>query len=81
MRNLRTRLAFALAVITLAGLASYGTYQAREYLRGPSLYIESTAQDGALVHIGGEAKRIAFLSLNGKQIFTDENGLWQETAN
>ena len=80
MNNLRKRLAFALAVIILAGLASYGIYQAREYLRGPSISVESATQNGVLLSITGEARRIAFLSLNGKQIFTDENGLWQETA-
>ena len=80
MNNLRKRLAIALSFIVFVGIALYGMYQAREYLRGPFLSIESTEQNGALIHIGGEAKRIAFLSLNGKQIFTDENGLWQETA-
>ncbi|KKU59572.1 MAG: hypothetical protein UX81_C0008G0022 [Parcubacteria group bacterium GW2011_GWA2_47_12] len=80
MNNLRKRLAFALAIIVFAGLASYGVYQSREYLHGPSISIESAEQNGALISITGNAKRIAFLSLNGKQIFTDENGLWQETV-
>ncbi len=79
MNQLRKRLAFLGSAIILVLLASYGVYQAREYLRGPHIVIEEKQADGLLLRIGGQAERIAFLSLQGKQIFTDENGHWQET--
>lgn len=79
MNTFRKRLAFTLFLIILIGLASYGIYQARVYLRGPNISIESKTQSGKLLMLAGTAARIAFLSLQGRQIFTDENGRWQET--
>ena len=53
-------------------------YQARAYLSGPRIVIESAVREGPLLALAGTAERIAFLSFQGKQIFTDENGRWQE---
>ncbi|TSC84583.1 MAG: Uncharacterized protein G01um101417_114 [Parcubacteria group bacterium Gr01-1014_17] len=79
MSTFRKRLTLTLSFIVLTGLVSYGIYQARAYLRGPNIFIESTIQSGPLLALAGTAERIAFLSLQGKQIFTNENGRWQET--
>lgn len=79
MNKLRKRLTVAVFVLILFGVASYGAYQARAYLSGPHIIIESKMLEGRLLGLAGTAERIAFLSLQGKQIFTDENGRWQET--
>lgn len=79
MNQFRKRLMIASSVLILVGIASYGAYQARAYLSGPHLIIESKTREGWLMALAGTAERIAFLSLQGKQIFTDENGRWQET--
>lgn len=80
MKNARTRLAIALSLFVCIGLGVYAVYQARAYLYGPSVSIESVEKKGPLLALKGTAERIAFLSLQGKPIFTDENGRWQETV-
>lgn len=80
MNKFRKRLAIAVSVLIFIGIASYGVYQARAYLSGPRIVIEGKTREGPLLMLAGTAERIAFLSLQGKQIFTDENGRWQETA-
>lgn len=80
MNKLRKRLMIAVSVFILAGIGSYGIYQARAYLRGSRIIIESKTREGPLLALAGTAERIAFLSLQGRQIFTDENGHWQETV-
>ncbi|MDP2665840.1 MAG: hypothetical protein Q8P23_04415 [bacterium] len=72
----------ALLIIFFILLASYSIFQARTLLVGPQVWIESP-QDGEtvenpLVVIKGQAKNIAWISLNDRQIFTDENGRWSE---
>lgn len=79
MNPLRKRLTIASCAVILVLLVVYGAYQAREYLRGPRITIAHAVKDGPLLRLEGTALRIAFLSLQGKQIFTDENGRWQET--
>lgn len=64
--------------LALALFAGYVVFQARVYLRGPLVRIESAERRGQLLVLSGTAKRIAFLLLNGKQIYTDERGRWQE---
>lgn len=78
MNIFRKRLLITLSFVVLIGFVSYGIYQARAYLSGPRVFIESKTQNGPLLALAGTAERIAFLSLQGKQIFTDENGRWQE---
>lgn len=63
-------------------LAGYALFQARFLVLGPRLKIVSP-QDGShvagsVVHVEGIAKNIAWISLNGRQIFTDERGWWSE---
>ena len=69
--------------LALFGLLSlYAYYQSREYLRGPLLTIV-TPTDGAvfsspLITLSGTAENVAFFTLNGRQIFTDESGRFSE---
>lgn len=63
-------------------LAGYGVYQTRDLMLGPAIVIASP-QDGAAlagnpVEVAGQAERIAFLSLNGGRIFTDEEGYFRQ---
>lgn len=79
MIPLRRKLIGTGGVVLLLLLIAYSAYQARAYLAGPALTIEHTGQTGTLLEISGTAQRVAFLSLQGRQIFTDERGVWQET--
>lgn len=79
MMHARKKLAWAGGALLLMLLIAYSAYQARAYLAGPRVRIGETLRNGPLLDIAGTAERVAFVSLNGRQIFTDERGVWQET--
>lgn len=61
---------------------SYCLFQARYLILGPSVTIESPI-DGQIVtdpivEIVGRARNVAWISLNDRQIYTDEEGHWKE---
>ncbi len=59
-------------------LLGYGYYQSRDFLTGPLLSLVSPADgeifSSPLITVKGSARNIAFLSLNGRRIFTDQAG-------
>jgi hypothetical protein len=61
---------------------SYFTYQARFLIFGSGLKITYPANGASvatpLLMVEGQAKNIAWISLNDRQIFTDEKGFWKE---
>jgi hypothetical protein len=63
-------------------LAGYALFQARFLVLGPRLKITSPENGshvaGSVINVEGVAKNIAWISLNGRQIFTDERGYWSE---
>ena len=64
---------------TLIGL--YVVYQARFLIGGPKLYLidePDSIQNSQLVHLRGKASNISTISLNGRQIFTDKTGYFNE---
>jgi len=80
MRNFNPK-HISLAVL-FALLVIYSGYQARTLIIGPRVWIESP-EDGEvlqsrIVSMEGRAKNISWISLNGRQIFTDEEGYWDE---
>ena len=73
---------YGFLIILLILLIAYSLYQARALLVGPQIWI-GNPQDGdtvedPLVIMEGQSKNIAWISLNDRQIFTDENGQWSE---
>ncbi len=71
-----------LAIALSALFIAYILFQARFVILGPQVWIEWPG-DGAvattsLMNIAGRSRNIAWISLNGRQIFTDEKGFWQE---
>lgn len=60
----------------------YVLFQTRFLILGPQVYIDSPQNDSvatsSMVTISGRAANTAWLSLNGRQIFTDEEGRWSE---
>ena len=63
-------------------LVSYAAFQARFVILGPRVKITSHADgevvESSLVVIEGKASNISWISLNDRQIFTDEKGFWSE---
>ena len=73
---------YALLILFFILLISYSIFQARFLILGPQIWIINP-QDGRtvespLVTIEGQARNIAWISLNDRQIFTDEEGRWSE---
>ena len=66
-------------ILTIVG---YSLFQANKFITGPKIYINSPT-DGettatSSVDIAGQAKNIAFISLDDKPIFIDEQGNFSE---
>lgn len=62
--------------------AAYCVFQARYIVFGPAIWFTSHT-DGQVVYspqltLEGQARNAAWLSLNDRQIFTDEKGHWSE---
>lgn len=71
------------ALIVLGALfVVYCLFQARFIILGPQITITShengVVVEEAVVTLSGKARNAAWLSLNDRQIFTDEKGLWSE---
>lgn len=62
-------------------ITGYSFFQAQNLMNGPivSLIRPDTGNAGDIAKIRGEAKNVAFITFNGRQIFTDKNGNWSET--
>ena len=61
----------------------YGLYKARGFLAGPKIKINEPENgqvfQNSLISVNGKAENVALIYLNGRQIFTDENGLFKES--
>ena len=71
-----------LLVLLGALLLWYGIFQARFFLAGPVITLESpvvTLQDNRTVTVSGTAENITEISLNGKEIHTDAGGSFTES--
>lgn len=71
-----------IALFLFSAIIVYALWNGRNLIRGPQIDILSP-QDGAMptekiVKIEGLAKNISFITLNGRQIFTDKEGFFSE---
>lgn len=73
----------SVAALIALGLGVYAYFQFREYLRGPVISIEEPMNGSlsttSMVMLRGHARNVSFLTLNGRQIFTDERGRFNES--
>ncbi|MEK7589996.1 MAG: hypothetical protein AAB475_01960 [Patescibacteria group bacterium] len=69
----------ALFVVIIFG---YAFFQARDIVLGPIVEItgpeNNASVENSLVEIIGKAKNISHISMNDKQIFTDDKGIFRE---
>lgn len=60
----------------------YGLFNARSFILGPRIKVlkpnENFVSGNRLIEIKGIAKNASFLNLNGRSIYTDKNGYFQE---
>ncbi|HUD04115.1 MAG TPA: hypothetical protein VMR73_01320 [Candidatus Paceibacterota bacterium] len=63
-------------------IVGYGTFQFRNLVLGPRIWIASPIDGEAtttqIILVSGTIKNAAFITFNGAQIFTDENGAWSD---
>ncbi|MCE9643715.1 hypothetical protein K8Q93_00485 [Candidatus Parcubacteria bacterium] len=82
MRTVRESLRPLFIIVILVGAVAYGYFQARAYLDGPVITLESplegTPLEGPLFTVSGSIKNAAFISLDGRQIYTTEEGRFRE---
>ena len=82
-RHLKRILTISSITLAVAGFVLYAYFQSREYLRGPILIVEEPSNGflatTSLIFIAGRSKNISFLTLNGKQNFTNEQGRFRES--
>jgi hypothetical protein len=66
--------------ILILGMLWYLAYQARNLLLGPQITLRdiSVTQDERTVTVNGTTRNITELSMNGKTIYTDESGVFNE---
>ena len=81
--SLRRVLVTLCIILSLAFLVTYGFFEARRFLQGPSVFIETPREgariEGPAILITGVASNISFITLNGRQIYIDEEGRFGET--
>lgn len=80
--NLLTKIKSILFIFIITATLSYAYYQSKGFIKGPILKI-SQPQNGIsltedVLEINGFAKNIAYISLNDRQIFVDEEGNLKE---
>lgn len=72
---------FEILLVVLVVLG-YGLFRIKDIVSGPAIELASpvdgTTTNNSLVEIRGKASRIAIISLNSRQIFTDKNGNFHE---
>lgn len=82
MKVVEIRPRHVLLIIFFLLLTVYSLYQARFLILGPQIWIDNPQNnqtvEGPLVIMDGRSKNIAWISLNDRQIFTDEYGRWKE---
>jgi len=71
------------ATVSLVFLVSYGLFNARKLIMGPSIEIfepktEEVETDSNIITIKGKALNAAFINLNERPIFADTNGIFEE---
>ena len=63
-------------------LALFSLYQGRFIILGPQVWVDNLRNGetvaSSVITVAGRAKNIAWLTLNDRQIFTDEEGRWSE---
>jgi hypothetical protein len=68
--------------VLIGGFSFYGLFKARDFLAGPKISIESP-KDGetvssSYIEVKGKAKNVSLLSLDGRQIYASQDGIFKE---
>lgn len=80
--SLRVILKRSFFVLLLLSIGIYAYLQSQEFLRGPVVSVTNprngdTATEEMVV-VEGEVENVAYITLNGRQIFADSEGVFRE---
>jgi hypothetical protein len=80
--TIKKMLGIGSAIILTAVVFGYGYFRTKDFLEGPVLEI-TTPKNGemfssALISVAGLSKNLSFLSIDGRKIFTNKDGVWEE---
>lgn len=79
---MRHQLSLWAAITLILFFLFYGLFQARNLIAGPQLFLSSPANgatlEGTTFMVEGTATHISHLALNGRQIFVDDVGVFEE---
>lgn len=70
-----------LVLLAILLVVTYVAFQARFLLHGPTIVlidVPASVQNEQIIHLKGTAANISKITLNGKQIFTDNSGYFDE---
>lgn len=80
--NIDIRPKYGFLILLFLLLGAYSLFQARFLILGPRISIDSYKNGevvaSPIILISGKAENVSWLSLNDRQIFTDEKGAWSE---
>lgn len=80
--NGKTVIKISLIGLIVTAIAGYSFFQARNLIRGPQIFLATPAEGATLasplVAVKGIAKNVSFITLNGRQIFVDNDGNFDE---
>lgn len=79
----RKYLGITIVVSIIIGIIIYGIFNARLFFEGPKIEVFSPSNgskftESPLMTLNGKAQNTSFIKLNGGQIYTDENGNFEE---
>jgi hypothetical protein len=81
-KSLSSYIKFAVIVFFVVIIFGYTFFQARNIILGPVVEIteplNGASVESSLIEVEGFVKNISHISMNGRQIFTDDKGLFGE---
>jgi len=73
---------FIFFISVLAFFGTYFTYQIKDYFNGPKISMDGllnwSETNDSYFEIKGRAKNISEIDFNGRKVYTDENGFFNE---
>ncbi|MDZ7726442.1 MAG: hypothetical protein U5L75_02580 [Candidatus Campbellbacteria bacterium] len=80
--NARNIMKAILLIAIASGVASYAYYQSQPLMAGPEIAFSDPENGDVIkespIEITGTAERISFIKLNGRQIYINESGVFEE---
>lgn len=82
MQNFSSILKKILAIIIILTIAGYAYYRTKDFIIGPTITIYSPKNgesvNTSLIEVTGIVKNISYISINDRQIYTNEEGNFKE---